>query len=224
MKYLIHSCNSRLWYVKEYLIPSLIAQGIKGEDIILFNDDNNLGNLKGFLASCEYLKEHFDEDTEVWHLQDDVIICRDFKKRAEAQYYEKVVCGFVNADFDKNFKDLKGRVVSKYIWCSFPCIKIPVKYTNEFLDWFEQKVMVEGKHRKKYDLNRYDDFFFIAYLKQLRKNEYVYQCDPCLVDHIDYLLGGSVTNSDVHKKTQYRAYHFADTDLVEELQEELVRR
>jgi len=38
MKYMIHSCNSRLWYVEQYLIPSMIKQNIPREDIILFND------------------------------------------------------------------------------------------------------------------------------------------------------------------------------------------
>ena len=33
MKYMIHTCEARLWYVEEYLIPSMLKQGIKEDDI-----------------------------------------------------------------------------------------------------------------------------------------------------------------------------------------------
>ena len=38
--YLIHACNKRFWYVKEYLIPSMMLQGIPAENIFVYRDYN----------------------------------------------------------------------------------------------------------------------------------------------------------------------------------------
>ena len=43
-KYLIHCCNDRMWYVKEFLIPSMIKQGISTDDIFIYQDKNKIGN------------------------------------------------------------------------------------------------------------------------------------------------------------------------------------
>ena len=48
MRYLIHTCLQRHWYVKDYLIPSMIAQGIPDEEIQVWLDSERKGNL----ASC----------------------------------------------------------------------------------------------------------------------------------------------------------------------------
>ena len=80
MKYMIHACNSRLWYVQEYLVPSMLNQGIEQDDIILYVDENSVGNLASCINSFLALP---DDNKGVWHLQDDVIISRDFKERTE---------------------------------------------------------------------------------------------------------------------------------------------
>ena len=36
--YLIHACLEREWYVKEYLVPSMVAQGIKTGNINVYVD------------------------------------------------------------------------------------------------------------------------------------------------------------------------------------------
>ena len=56
MKYMIHSCNARLSYVEQYLIPELVSQGILRDDIILFNDHFSCGNQKSFYNSAQYIK------------------------------------------------------------------------------------------------------------------------------------------------------------------------
>ena len=48
-------------------------------------------------------------------------------------------------------------------------------------------------------------------------NEYVLNLKPNLVDHIDYLLGGSTINERKEDKKQVRALWFDDLDLVKEL-------
>lgn len=84
MKYMIHSCNKRLWYVKKYLIPSMIKQGINAKDIILWNDDHSVGNQQSWYNSCEHIKSHEPLDEGMWHLTDDVIISHKFYKRTKS--------------------------------------------------------------------------------------------------------------------------------------------
>ena len=45
MKYMIHCCPKRMWYVEEYLIPSMLRQGIDRDSIIIWND-NKGGEIK----------------------------------------------------------------------------------------------------------------------------------------------------------------------------------
>ena len=81
MKYMIHSCNKRLWYVNRYLIPSMLDQGIKLENIILWNDFLSVGNQQAFYDSCRYIKNNEPITSGLWHLTDDVIISYNFARR-----------------------------------------------------------------------------------------------------------------------------------------------
>ena len=75
-RYLIHACPRRMWYVEEYLIPSMLKQGIAKGDIRVYNDKEGEGNLRACMkafALCEGIPGG------TWHLQDDVCICRNFK-------------------------------------------------------------------------------------------------------------------------------------------------
>jgi len=42
MKYMIHACPERIWYVNNYLVPELLNQGITTQDIIVWNDDAHI--------------------------------------------------------------------------------------------------------------------------------------------------------------------------------------
>jgi len=84
MKYMIHSCNKRLWYVKRYLIPSMLEQGISLEDIILWNDYFSVGNQQSWYNSCKYIKLCESLDSGMWHLTDDVIISYKFYRRTKS--------------------------------------------------------------------------------------------------------------------------------------------
>ena len=42
MTIMIHACNERMWYVNEYLVPSMTAQGIgKDNIIVVMNPETN---------------------------------------------------------------------------------------------------------------------------------------------------------------------------------------
>jgi glutamate/tyrosine decarboxylase-like PLP-dependent enzyme len=45
------------WYVDNYLIPSMLEQGIQREDILVYNDNAKLGNLRAFIASADMVEQ-----------------------------------------------------------------------------------------------------------------------------------------------------------------------
>lgn len=215
MRIMIHACPARMRYVNEFLIPSLKEQG--ADDIYVWNDRNGLGNLDATMASFA-LCGHYDGGT--WHLQDDVIISRDFVKRAR-EHDNGLVCGFVSQPFGP-FVDTIGRAPVAFCWYSFPCIRIPNDYARDFAEWWR----MEGQHEARYSSHIYykngDDSIFRDWLIEHKHGTYVTNLKPCLVDHIDYLLGGSVTNK--HRAIPARAYWFDDADLVDSLAVNLATR
>ena len=80
------------------------------------------------------------------------------------------------------------------MWYSFPCIRIPNKLIKEFKEWMEQSALHNPEYRMWVRKNRYDDSFFMVYLQNYHPDALVYNLKPNLVQHIDYLLGGSIVN------------------------------
>lgn len=212
MKYLIHTFPKRLWYVEKYLVSSMIKQGIKKKDIYIYNDENGFGNLFAFLDSIRFIIENLSEEKGLWHLQDDVIICKDFKNITEEIAKNKVINGFVNKYYASVEKT--GIVGVDNYWYSFPCVYIPNRYLEDFINWIE-KVKEHAPYRKKYITGRYDDYFFYKFLQEEYPLDKMVNLKPNLVDHIDYLLGYT---SGKRRKVQVRAEYFNDLDLVKELE------
>lgn len=215
MKYLIHTIPKRLWYVEKYLIPSMVNQGINKSDIYIYNDEYKYGNLFAFLDSLEYIKNNLSEEIGLWHLQDDVIISKDFKRKTENLITTSVINGFVNKWYANVEKD--GFVKPIDYWYSFPCIYIPNKYVKEFLEWID-KVKFNSPYRKRYLKNRYDDWFFYKFMKEKHSEDSMLNLKPNLVDHIDYLLGGT---TGTRKNVPVRAEYFKDLDLVKKLERDI---
>ena len=201
MVVMIHSCNKRLWYVRDFLIPDLSAQGA---ETILWNDDEGKGCLKSWVSSCLWICEHFPNGGGIWHLQDDVLIVSDFMDRIKEMPQDIVCNGFVYSDpANERLKTICNKTgiqkVNDY-WFSFPCCYVPNKYIYGFVDWFYQDVLRAGKYANKVQAGLYDDFFFWQYMKINHKNDYVLNVVPNLVQHVDYLLGGSVANEKKHMR------------------------
>lgn len=211
-KIIIHSCPSRLWYVQDYLIPSLQDQGI--ENIIIKNDTYRIGNLLSFVLSCK-------DAGNAWHLQDDVIICKDFYKRIKEIGQDLIACGFVSTGFE--LEDIKAGIQPlKYIWYSFPCIYIPGSIADEFFKWFYFEAREDKKYSELINSRKADDELFRLFLLVKHKDMKINNIKPALVDHIDYLLGGSQVNP--QRIRQSRATFFKDKDLVNELEKALAER
>lgn len=207
MKILIHACPGRMWYVDGFMIPMLRDQG--AEDIEVWNDTEYKGNLFACMESFAARKG----DGGTWHIQDDVLPCRDFVKRC-TEHDSGVVYGFCNEQFTDDPLQT-GTVSVEDAWHSFQCVRIPDSYARECAEWLHTK----GKQNDYYSLwiasAKMDDSVFRTFLIEEHGRETVTNLKPNLVEHVDWIVGGSV----LHKWRGYiaRAYYWDDEELVNEL-------
>ena len=209
MKVLIHACPKRMWYVEGFLVPELERQG--AEEIGIFNDTEGLGNLKACMkafAGCE-------GDGGTWHIQDDVLLCRDFVERCRA-HDEGVVYGFCNEQFTDDPLQT-GTVNVEDAWHSFQCVRIPDAYARECAAWLDGPGRTSGMYSIWIQSGKMDDDVFRTFLIDRHGRENVENLKPNLVEHVDWIVGGSV----LHPWRGYlaRAYFWEDEDLVRELKE-----
>jgi hypothetical protein len=211
---MIHCCNQRWWYVNDYLLPSLLNQGINADDITIYRDMYNEGNLTSCINSFLMLPE----DGGTWHLQDDVIVASNFKKRTE-ELDAGLVCGFC-CEYDVNRKN-NGVVSVVDMWYSFPCIRIPNNIALEFVEWFNKGKEFNFELKHMANRNKNDDLLFKYFLERYHMSANVILVNPNLVDHVDYLIGGSTVNQQRDKIV--RSLYFEDLDLVDCLKESLIK-
>ena len=225
MKYMIHSCNKRLWYVKEFLIPSMIKEGIKEDDIIIWNDDNSVGNLKSWLLSCEWVRDNLPIEDGIWHLQDDVLISKDYyEKTQDIRDNETIICGFNNDYNLNNVRKQTGLQPITNMWYSMQTMYVPNKYLVGFINWFYEKVIIKKRFMSKVSQNKFDDWFFKQYMIEEYPYALTYNMPDSIANHIDYLIGGRIVNKGVFKNEINTAYKWRDKDLVEQLAKELELR
>lgn len=213
-KYLIHTYPKRLWYVEQYLIPSMLAQGITKENIRIYNDEKCEGNLRACMnafASCE-------GDGGTWHLQDDVCISKDFKQRTE-WYDHGLVCGFSSLMYDGDIEDKKGAVPRERMWFSFPCIRIPNEWARDCAKWVVKCIIGNPVYEAFWKNGTNDDWAFRTWLDQHHHNCVALNIMPCLVDHVDYLLGGG--SGKVQRIRPVRAQYWDCPEVIESLEAKL---
>ena len=208
MKVLIHAYPKRMWYVEGWLVPELERQG--ANEIEVWNDTESKGNLRACMES--FAARTGDGGT--WHIQDDVILCRDFVQRCRA-HDDGVVYGFCNEQFTDDPMQT-GRVSVEDAWHSFQCVRIPDAYARDCAAWIFEGA---GREHERYPLwissGKMDDDVFRSWLVETHGRETVENLKPCLVDHVDFILGGSV----LHPWRGYiaRATFWDDEELVREL-------
>lgn len=217
IRVLIHACPERVWYVEGFLVPSLRAQGIEPR---IWLDSARMG----CLASCMAAFGACEGDGATWHLQDDVLVCRDFAARA-AEHDEGVVYGFANEYFTDDVAQT-GRVYLPDAWHSFQCVRIPDAWARECAEWYAsgawETESPEAELQALHAANKGDDTFFREFLFCRHGEISVTNLRPNLVEHVDLLLGGSV----LHPYRDYRAtaYYWPDPELTEQLRAELRAR
>ena len=217
--YMIHTCNKREWYVYNFLIPSLVNQGIQQNQIEIWHDYERVGNLGSFLQSLNWIKENVGEQGGFWHLQDDICISKNFKRVTE-EYDDGIVCGFVNRKFNTVQLENYGRQPVSKMWFSFPCIRIPNNYAIEFLDWIYNQAVFNPKTYAWYQTGKMDDSLWCQFMEQKHFREYVMNLKPNIVNHIDYLLGGSQVNTD-RGQVKREAFYWGQDEIVKELEEKI---
>lgn len=220
-KYMIHACNERMWYVDDYLITSMMEQGIDRKDIILWQDKESKGNLESFMQSMKWIGEHENYLGGIWHLQDDVVISKDFKRITDKNNYG-IVCGFCNDKFDGGSVNIIGLTTHQTSWFSFQCIRIPNIFAYECAKWYYETVIPQDLYPEWRKEGKNDDKMWKLFLQDNHPNVMSNNLYGNLVDHIDFLLGGSLIN--LHRKhEQRRAYMFDDKDAVENLKRKLIK-
>lgn len=207
--YMIHTYPKRLWYVEKFLIPSMLKQGIKKSQIKVYNDDAKEGNLKACMRAFAQVS---DNDEGTWHLQDDVCICKDFKKRTE-KYDKGIVCGFSTERY--NGKTPTGKVKLDQMWFSFPCIRIPNQLALQCSDWVMMYMIGNPCYVGFWKDGVNDDWCFKQFLKTYYSDVDILNLAPNLVDHIDYLIGGGSGGT---RDCEVRAQYWEDESIVEELE------
>lgn len=214
---MIHATKSRLWYVNEYLIPSMYEQGIDKENIIIVCDSKRIGNLKAWNKSLELIND------DTWHLQDDVLLSKYFKRKTEVLgRLNLVVCGFCHYEFNSGSTLCTEFTNPKFMFMSFPCIFIPKEISDKYLKWYYSKETQE-KYNDLIRTNKNDDLIFFKFLNDYLKPKEIYNCKPCLVDHIDYLIGGSTINK-LRVENKTTAYFWNEIELNKDLERRLEKK
>lgn len=218
-RYVIHSTPKRLWYVEDFLIPSMVEQGIFLNEIMVYCDRKGFGNLFSCMDAFRYCGEHPVEGG-TWHLQDDVIISHDFARKTR-EYNDGVVCGNVIKDWGPNWL-ATGKQPAIELWYSFQCIRIPDELAGECAKWFYEDASkrTSAKYRNRVLRNKHDDDFFQFFLLEKHPDMFITNLKPNIVDHIDYMIGGSLVNDERKRKINRVAY-WEDEDLIKELEEDL---
>ena len=217
---MIHEAPSRTWYVDNFLLPSMLEQGIDLVDIVRVCDTEGRGNLLSCMTAFLWCGEHTKDAT--WHLQDDVVISRDFAKRTR-EYNEGIVCGMVVEDWGPNYLKTGWQPVEE-LWYSFQCIRIPDKIAGECGVWFFTDAMKRNdrEYRSRILRKKHDDDFFRFFLLEKYPSIQIFNTKPNLVNHIDYLLGGSLINSEREKSVNHAAY-WDDEKLLDEIGDRILQ-
>lgn len=217
---MIHACPKRMWYVEEFLVPSMLEQGIPENEIVVWNDEDD----KGCLVSCmDAFRECGKHEGGTWHLQDDVIICRDFAERTSSgEYGDGIVCGFVCNRFEAKVNNWGDHRIQQ-MWYSFQCIHIPNYLAGECAEWFFNDAVKRKENVHRIAEKKYDDQFFREFMLEKHGRMRTLNLKRGLVDHIDFLIGGTIVNKQ-RTHAESRGFYFEDKDLVDELEEKLKAR
>lgn len=217
MKVLIHACPKRLWYVTGFLVPQLKEQG--ADEVEVWNDTDRLGNLEACMKS--FATRQGDGGT--WHIQDDVLLCRNFVQRC-SEMDQGVVYGFTCGRFGDDV-DQTGRVYAPDVWHSFQCVRIPDAYARECAEWFYSGVWRKTASPELYalyDMGQGDDSFFREFLQTMHGTETMINVRPNLVEHVDWIIGGSILSP--YREYYATSHYWDDVELVEKLKKDVEGR
>ena len=188
------------------MIPCFKRYGI--ENIVVWNDAEMIGQLNAWTDCARWiLKEKSDYDG-TWHLEDDVVPCKQFKALSEElPATADIIQGFITENKDFDFNGTTGIASVKDLPYGTQCIYIPNSYLQGFIA-FMDNIVKTGKYRAG-QYNRgtlYADAVLRAYLRKYHRNITINNLDSCMVEHVDYLIGGRSVKKQVLRNTKARKF------------------
>lgn len=214
-KYRIHTYPGRLWYVNDFMIPSMLEQGINKADISIYNDEAGDGNLESCMNS--FANTIGGKNDFMWYLQDDILISSDFKEKTEQLDNDKdvpeIICAY-------GFRKRKPPRVQdkKEMWLSMQCVRLPNYIANGCSKWYYEFVQYNTQYRKRVKGKKSDDVILYHYVQQFYSGK-ILNLIPNLVDHIDTLIGGSVINK--QRTSESVSIYWNEPELREKLKDDL---
>ena len=95
------------------------------------------------------------------------------------------------------------------------CIYIPNRYLAGFIQFYENDIKTGLYRKRQFEKGTlYADASFKGYLARFHKNDKIRIMSDCMVDHIDFLIGGSSMNVKRTGKTS-RAFSFDNNEEIE---------
>lgn len=218
MRFIVRCFYPRMWYVNNFLIPSLERQNIH-PDVIM--DDGRMGNLRGFVYTMDYIARLYPPNDATWVLQDDVLISSRFADVARSVNKDVLTCAFASKLGDGDRVKFTGFQPMRRSWMSFQAIMIPNRYCAPFVEWFDTVVKKGDFFRKYYESNKADDFFFQRFLWEKYPNDKVLNLCPNIVEHVDGIIGDSYCNP--QKIGRNVSKYWFENDLKNKLKEDVGR-
>ena len=211
---MIHACEERIKYVKEFMVPLLCESGVKIGNIEVYIDHGD-GCLVSYIRSFDSLKEL---EGYTWHLQDDVLPTLRFCDMADGllKIYgeDPIICGFGNKEFYNETTPWYPKNGEEMFY-SFPCIGIPNYIAILFVEWF-RKIKNDPDYQEWIVHNKFVDYLFKLYIGNNLKNKYeIVNFRPNLVEHVDEYVGGSTINKS--RGIPAKSLDFRDTEAINRL-------
>lgn len=216
-EYIIHTCLDREWYVRDYLIPDMVSQGIDENNIEVWLDKDHDGCLLSCMKCFQYCGT---KGGGRWHLQDDALIACNFREQTE-KHDDGVVTGFMRREWQM-LNPIAGRAPAVYMWNSFLCIRIPDDIAGECAEWFFSDAAYRENYKTFVERNNGDDSLFFDFFVERHTADWVYNISPNIVDHIDFLIGGSVINK--QRGHDARSDLWADDESYNRMKDKLASR
>lgn len=214
--YVIHTSPKRIKFVNEYMVPCFKRYGI--QDIIVWNDEQMIGQLNAWTDCARWIVSEKNEYRGTWHLEDDVVPCKNFKTLSEQLSGKSIVVqGFITDNKFFGFKGETGILPFQYLPYGMQCIYIPNLYLKGFIDFVDTFVKTGMYRKKQYECGTlYSDAVFRTFMKRYYKDTLINNLDDCMVEHVDYLIGGSSVRK--QKDTKAKARKFDNYEEVERLE------
>lgn len=188
--YAIHTSPKRFDFVKEYMFPCFWRYGVR--DIAVWNDESMHGQLSAWVDCAKWIMQEKANYDGTWHLEDDVVPCKKFKEISEDLAADGIIVqGFTTECRFADFKGKTGVLPVEYLPYGMQCTYIPNRYLDGFISFTDNYVKTGLYKKRQYDCGTlYSDNVFRGFMRKYHKGDMVNVLDNCMVEHVDYLIGG----------------------------------